>query len=65
MNWLFAQPNPIGLNTVLAMTGAAQPIFRAPYWPYDEELRNEVFDHLKSFGDTEICGGRPQKLADN
>ena len=42
MNWLFMEPNPIGLNTVSAMTGAAQPVFRAPYMPYDLDKRKQV-----------------------
>lgn len=35
MNWLFLEPNPIALNTILAMTGMSNPVFRAPYYPYD------------------------------
>ena len=27
MNWLFAEPNPIGLNTMLAMLDCAEPVF--------------------------------------
>ena len=64
MNWLFMQPNPIGLNTVFAMTGAAQPVFRAPYWPYDHDMRNDVIALLKDFEDYEICGGQPRELKD-
>jgi 4-hydroxy-tetrahydrodipicolinate synthase len=64
MNWLFLQPNPIGINTLLAMTGAAEPIFRAPYWPYDEDVRLEVIPLLKDFKDSEICGGRPMAIGD-
>jgi 4-hydroxy-tetrahydrodipicolinate synthase len=64
MNWLFDQPNPIGINTFFAMNGAAKPIFRAPYWPYDEEERNKVIGLLKDFQDSEICGGRPIILKD-
>ena len=65
MNWLFLQPNPIGLNTVLAMTGASAPVFRAPYWPYDEKERNQVIELLKDFSDEEIMGGRPKPLRDD
>jgi 4-hydroxy-tetrahydrodipicolinate synthase len=64
MNWLFMQPNPIGLNTVFAMTGAAQPVFRAPYWPYDQDMRNDVISLLKDFEAYEICGGHPKELKD-
>ncbi len=39
MNWLFLEPNPIGLNTVFSMTGMSKPVFRGPYTPYDLEKR--------------------------
>eukprot|EP00435_Cladocopium_sp_Y103_P033992 s3431_g8.t1 len=29
--WLFTDPNPIGVNTMLMMLGVAKPIFRLPY----------------------------------
>ncbi len=64
MNWLFAQPNPIALNTIFAMTGMSNPVFRAPYYPYDKDLRQQGVDLLKSFQDHEICGGRPQVMDD-
>lgn len=40
MNWLFTEPNPIALNTVMAMTGQSMPVFRSPYFPYKKELRS-------------------------
>jgi len=49
MNWLFMEPNPIGLNTVSAMTGAAQPVFRAPYMPYDLDKREAAIELLSGF----------------
>lgn len=33
INWLFSEPNPICLNTALAMLGAIKPVFRLPYLP--------------------------------
>lgn len=39
MSWLFVQPNPIGVNTALAMTAAVQPVFRLPYVPLDLSQR--------------------------
>lgn len=50
MSWLFAQPNPIGVNTALAMLGAAQPVFRLPYAPYDEPLRAQGAAILRELG---------------
>lgn len=65
MNWLFLEPNPIGLNTIFAMNGASQPVFRAPYWPYDEEKRNQGIELLRAFKQYEICGGQPLNLHDD
>ena len=41
MNWLFAEPNPIGLNTALAMLDCAEPVFRFPYFPDDPRVRHK------------------------
>ncbi|EFN51771.1 hypothetical protein CHLNCDRAFT_48335 [Chlorella variabilis] len=37
--WLFCEPNPIPLNTALAMCGLVKPIFRLPYVPLSREQR--------------------------
>lgn len=37
--WLFCEPNPIPLNTALAMCGLVRPIFRLPYVPLSREQR--------------------------
>jgi 4-hydroxy-tetrahydrodipicolinate synthase len=50
MRWLFLQPNPIGVNTLLAMLGAAPPVFRLPYAPYGAELRAEGAQLLATLG---------------
>ncbi len=50
MRWLFVQPNPIGVNTALALLGAAPPVFRLPYAPYGKELRDEGVALLRSLG---------------
>ena len=34
MNWVFMEPNPIALKTVMGMTGGAPPVFKSPYIPY-------------------------------
>jgi 4-hydroxy-tetrahydrodipicolinate synthase len=41
MAWLFCEPNPIALNTALAMCGLAQPVFRLPYVPLSRAQREE------------------------
>lgn len=39
--WLFCEPNPIALNTALAMCGIVQPVFRLPYVPLSLEQRQK------------------------
>ena len=39
MSWLFCEPNPIALNTALAMCGLVKPVFRLPYVPLSREQR--------------------------
>lgn len=41
MEWIFAQPNPIGINTLSAMMRVAKPIFRLPYLPFSKDDRVE------------------------
>ena len=50
-NWMYQSPNPIGINTVMAMMGICQPVFKMPYLPlsYKErvkgkELLEELFE---------------------
>lgn len=39
IKWLFCEPNPIAINTALAMCGLVQPVFRLPYVPLSREQR--------------------------
>lgn len=39
MSWLFCEPNPIALNTAMAMCGLCKPVFRLPYVPLSREQR--------------------------
>jgi 4-hydroxy-tetrahydrodipicolinate synthase len=41
MAWLFCEPNPIALNTALAMCGLCRPVFRMPYVPLSRAQREE------------------------
>lgn len=41
MSWLFCEPNPISLNTALAMCGLVKPVFRLPYVPLSLEQRQQ------------------------
>jgi len=65
MNWLFSEPNPIAINTILAMTGAAKPVFRLPYVPLDAAGRARGIEVLKAFAAEEIVGHVPTELADD
>ena len=47
---LYAEPNPIGLNTLLAMSGLARPVFRMPYAPLSKEQRQKLFDIVADLG---------------
>jgi len=48
--WLFVDPNPIGVNTMLMMLGSAQPIFRLPYTHTSRKMREEGVPLIKSIG---------------
>merc|ERR1719326_1825717 len=48
--WLFTEPNPIGVNTMLMMLGAAQPVFRLPYTHTSKEMREEAAKFLPGIG---------------
>jgi len=39
ISWLFEEPNPIGVNTALAMCGLVKPVFRLPYVPLSSKQR--------------------------
>lgn len=39
IGWLFSQPNPIPINTAMAMCGLCQPVFRLPYVEMSREER--------------------------
>jgi len=48
--WLFTEPNPIGVNTMLMMLGAAQPVFRLPYTHNVRDMRKEAMDIITKVG---------------
>jgi len=50
IKWLFALPNPIGVNTALGLLGAAGPVFRLPYAPVGREGREEGAALLRQLG---------------
>jgi len=48
--WLFTECNPIGVNTMLMMLGACEPVFRLPYTVRALEARQEGVEILKAVG---------------
>jgi len=63
--WLFTDPNPIGVNTMLMMLGVAKPIFRLPYTFVPRDRRAAGLEVVKSIG-LENCPvfGEPKVLED-
>jgi len=49
-SWLFSEPNPIGLNTMLMMLDMAYPMFRLPYTPRDAEARAVGVELINAIG---------------
>jgi 4-hydroxy-tetrahydrodipicolinate synthase len=41
ITWMFCEPNPIPLNTALAMCGLCKPVFRLPYVPLERARREQ------------------------
>lgn len=52
--WLFSQPNPIPVNTALAMMGLVQPSFRLPYVPMSRAEREQGAALLRRVGLEEL-----------
>jgi 4-hydroxy-tetrahydrodipicolinate synthase len=51
IGWLFAEPNPIGINTCLSMTGQVKPVFRLPYMPYNRQMQEEGMKLMQELGE--------------
>ena len=62
IQWLFCEPNPIPLNTALAMVDLIQPVFRLPYVPLEETRRKQGADILKNL--QHVLGSTPNILTD-
>ena len=41
MAWLFCEPNPVAVNTAMAMCGLIKPVFRLPYVPLSRDKRED------------------------
>ncbi|MEI6894790.1 MAG: 4-hydroxy-tetrahydrodipicolinate synthase [Colwellia sp.] len=65
MSWLFCEPNPIAINTVLMMTGAVPKNFRLPYIALTLAQRKQGFELLKNIASTELVGDSLSLLEDS
>lgn len=61
MAWLFCEPNPVPLNTAMAMCGLIKPVFRLPYVPLNREKRGQgakllqqVQEHIPGCKDIQV-----------
>lgn len=59
--WLFTDPNPIGVNTMLMQLGVVEPVFRLPYTFASKEMREEAVPLIKGLG-LEHCPQGPKGL---
>jgi 4-hydroxy-tetrahydrodipicolinate synthase len=65
MNWLFCEPNPIAINTALAMTSAANPVFRLPYLPLTLEQRNAGLALMSDINSSDLVGTTLNVMSDD
>jgi len=65
ISWLFCEPNPISINTALAMTGAVSPVFRLPYTALTAEQRKQGVELLSAFAKEDLVGDELNQLEDN
>ncbi|XP_010544660.1 PREDICTED: 4-hydroxy-tetrahydrodipicolinate synthase 2, chloroplastic [Tarenaya hassleriana] len=65
MEWLFYEPNPIGLNTALAQLGVARPVFRLPYVPLPLAKRLEFVKLVEDIGREHFVGERDVQVLDD
>ena len=65
MAWLFHVPSPNALNTLLAMTGAVQPVFRLPYAPVDHAARKQALALLSELDESDWVGNKLNVMDDS
>jgi 4-hydroxy-tetrahydrodipicolinate synthase len=64
MAWLFHVPSPNALNTLLAMTGATQPVFRLPYVPVNKAAREQGLALLSGLNKSDWVGNELNLMDD-
>jgi 4-hydroxy-tetrahydrodipicolinate synthase len=62
MDWMFCEPNPIALNTVLAMSGVIKPVFRLPYVPLSEDQQRVGVEVLGALPSEALVYGKPEVM---
>ncbi|KAG0622812.1 hypothetical protein M758_3G125600 [Ceratodon purpureus] len=65
MNWLFIEPNPIGVNTALSQLGVIRPVFRLPYVPLDVEKRRLFVKIVETIGREHFVGDKPVQVLED
>ncbi|KAL8143265.1 hypothetical protein V2J09_016297 [Rumex salicifolius] len=65
VDWLFEEPNPIGLNTALAQLGVIRPVFRLPYVPLPLAKRVEFVNLVKKIGREHFIGDQDVQVLDD
>lgn len=65
IEWLFGEPNPIGLNTALAQLGVVRPVFRLPYVPLPLAKRVEFVNIVNEIGRENFVGERDVRVLDD
>ena len=65
IEWLYQEPNPIGINTLLAMVGLIQPVFRLPYYPLSKKEREKAVKILHYLGNSAWLGKAVKILEDD
>ena len=65
MNWLFIEPNLIGVNTALAQLGIIHPLFCLLYLPLDIEKRRLFVQIVESIGREHFVGDKPVQVLDD
>merc|ERR1711990_1205377 len=63
--WLFAEPNPIGVNTMLMMLGMAKPVTRLPYTFREKPAREEAKKMLETIGVEHCPNGSGLKVLED
>jgi 4-hydroxy-tetrahydrodipicolinate synthase len=65
IQWLFCEPNPIGINTAMMMTDAVLPNFRLPYKALNKAQRQQGFELLAALNSDDIVGDSLSLLDDS